>query len=152
MKKKILGIVVASILSTNANAFGSRTEWMSGWAQGTTEYVVLGDGQSQLYISCDPSKAAFIQFTDPNGVSVSSLDNSQSVYAVIDGGETYLINEVESDAGSSNITVAWEALRKGKQVVVSSGNLVPATFTLKKAGKVLPKLSGSDCKVGWDIP
>lgn len=57
MKKKILGIVVASILSTNANAFGSRTEWVSGWAQGTTEYVVLGDGQSQLYISCDPSKA-----------------------------------------------------------------------------------------------
>ena len=83
---------------------------------------------------------------------MSSLDNSQSVYAVIDGGEAYLINEVESDAGSSNITVAWEALRKGKQVVVSSGNLVPATFTLKKAGKVLPKLSGSDCKVGWDIP
>ncbi|HFD0314286.1 hypothetical protein PTR28_19085 [Serratia marcescens] len=41
--------------------------WASGWGQGTTEYSVRGQGQSQLYIGCNPYKAMFVMFTDAAG-------------------------------------------------------------------------------------
>ena len=158
-RKTTISIAALSVLlSPSTFAFGSKTEWTSGYAQGTSEYTVLGTGQSALYFACSPDSAAFVQFTDQQGNQYSSIGlegKSIAFYAVIDG-EEYILNDVQSDAGASNFSVAWDALRKGKKLVIelkdSEKILSKTSFTLKGAKSTLPAFKDSECKIGFDIP
>lgn len=152
MKRYVL--VVVSALGS-LSAVGAEQKWESGWGQGTTEYVVKGPGKSQLYIGCDPYKAAFVKYTDPEGRSLSNYDGmgqTRQFYVSIDGGEAILFNDVESNSGAENFKFAWGKLRHGKSVKVTGDNIKPAIFTLGGAAKVLPEFSKSDCKIGMDVP
>lgn len=154
----IFGVLTTTLLCTSANAFGSKDNWVRGFSQGTTEYLILGEGQSSLYIACNPDKNAFIEYTDKNGNHISSLDSFKrdiDFYAVVDGGESYLISDVSSDSGASNVTAAWEAFKKGKTIVIKPETrssapfiLKAASFTLKNAKQILPEFTQSDCHVG----
>ncbi|MGK9009908.1 hypothetical protein ACRS9C_11395 [Serratia marcescens] len=129
--------------------------WGSGWGQGTTEYSVRGQGQSQLYIGCDPYKAMFVMFTDAAGRSLTNYDarmQTRSFYVSVDGSDPILFNDMLSRVGADNVRFAWDKLRKGKTVIVSGEGMQTTRFTLKDAGQVLPAFSQSDCKVGAAIP
>ncbi|WP_258089408.1 hypothetical protein [Serratia liquefaciens] len=142
-------------LNASAWAIGEVNHWSSGWGQGTTEYVVKGKGQSQLYIGCNPDNAMFVMFTDPTGQSVDNYDaltQTRTFSVSVDGGEPITFNDVVSRVGVDSMHVAWEKLRKGKAVTVTAAQLQPAHFTLNGAGKVLPAFGQSDCKIGAAIP
>lgn len=129
--------------------------WASGWGQGTTEYSVRGQGQSQLYIGCNPYKAMFVMFTDAAGRSLTNYDaqtQTRSFYIAVNGSEPIPFNDVFSRVGADSVRFAWDKLRKGKTVIVSGEGMQTTRFTLKGAGQVLPAFSQSDCKVGADIP
>ncbi|AXK22925.1 hypothetical protein HLB02_03300 [Serratia nevei] len=129
--------------------------WTSGWGQGTTEYSVRGQGQSQLYIGCDPYKAMFVMFTDAAGRSLTNYNaqtQTRSFYVAVDGSDPILFNDELSRVGADSVRLAWDKLRKGKTVIVSGEGMQTTRFTLKGAGQVLPAFSQSDCKVGTDIP
>jgi hypothetical protein len=82
MKNKlIISFLLASVLTPSvSHAFGNRDSWVSGYAQGTSEYTILGKGQSQLYLACDSSgsQPATIIFTDVNGHQVR-MDSGQTL-------------------------------------------------------------------------
>ncbi len=121
-------------------------ERMVKWgAQGTTEYIILGQGQSALYFGCSPDANTFVQYTDPAGNALSSMDNGHAVYASIDSKEPVLINDTFSHAGGSNFELFWQQLRAGKRVVITADTLQSADFSLTGAARVLPKLEKSDC-------
>lgn len=145
MVKKYMIACLSLLVSTHAIAFGSQNEWSSGGAQGTTEYIILGQGQSALYFGCSPDANTFVQYTDPVGNVLSSMDNGHAVYASIDGKEPVLINDTFSHAGGSNFELFWQQLRAGKRVVITADTLQSADFSLTGAAKVLPKLEKSDC-------
>ncbi|HFF9493060.1 hypothetical protein [Serratia marcescens] len=129
--------------------------WTSGWGQGTTEYSVRGQGQSQLYIGCNPYKAMFAMFTDAAGRSLTNYDartQTRSFYVSVDGSDPILFNDVLSRVGADSVRFAWDKLRKGKTVILSGEGMQTTRFTLKGAGQVLPAFSQSDCKVGAAIP
>lgn len=152
MKRYVL--VVVSVLGS-LSAVGVEQKWESGWAQGVTEYVVNGQGKSQLYIGCDPNKAAFVMYTDPEGRGLTNYDGmkqTRQFYVSIDGSEAILFNDVESNSGADNFKFAWGKFRRGKSVKVTGDDIKSATFTLNGAGKILPELYKSDCKIGWDVP
>ena len=149
--KRFNFLLVLLLVSFNAFAFGSRTEWVSGWGQGTTEYTVLGrNGQSKLYFGYNPDNEFFVEYIDPVGRSITSLDNldnnRKSIYAIVDNNDALLINDTLSDAGVSNLRDFWEELRSGKQVYVSGTGLIPSVFTLNKASTILPPFDQLDCK------
>ncbi|MGA8122493.1 MAG: hypothetical protein WBR21_05640 [Rouxiella badensis] len=123
------------------------SEWKKSWAQGVTEYRLQGEGQSSLYFGCDPNANTFVQVTDAQGKSISSLDEGRSVYASVDGKPSLLINDTFSDAGSSAFVQLWKQLRVGKNVVLTADNLQSTRLTLSGAAHVLPKLDASDCRV-----
>lgn len=144
-------VLSLSLISFNVFAFGSKTEWVSGWGQGTTEYTILGmNGSSQLYFGCNPDNELFVEYIDPIGHSVTSLDilnnTTKSVYAIVDNNNAFLINDPLSDSGVSNLREFWKELRTGKQVYISGTGLIPTVFTLRKAATVLPPFNKLDCK------
>ncbi|ELN2579006.1 hypothetical protein RY966_004816, partial [Enterobacter kobei] len=115
MKNKlIISFLLASVLTPSvSHAFGNRDSWVSGYAQGTSEYTILGKGQSQLYLACDSSgsQAATIIFTDVNGHQVS-MDSGQTLTLKIDDEEAN-ISESDSHVGEGNLMWAWNKLRTG---------------------------------------
>ncbi|VDZ63483.1 Uncharacterised protein (plasmid) [Klebsiella aerogenes] len=90
MKNKlIISLLLASVLTPSvSHAFGNRDSWVSGYVQGTSEYTILGKGQSQLYLACDSSgsQPATIIFTDVNGHQVR-MDSGQTLTMRIDNAE-----------------------------------------------------------------
>lgn len=155
---KIKACLIGAIcigLNASAWAFGEVNHWSSGWGQGTTEYVVKGKGQSQLYIGCNPDKAMFVMFTDAVGRSLTNYDaqaQMRSFYVAVDGRAPILFNDVLSRVGADSVHFAWDKLRKGNMVVVSGEGMQTTRFTLKDAGQILPTFSQSDCKIGAAIP
>lgn len=112
-------------------------------------------GDPNASVVQDPYKATFVMYTDPDGMEVSNYDGMKEVrqfYVSIDGGEPVAFNDVESNAGAANFKFGWGRLRHGKSVKVTGDNVKSAIFTLNGAGKVLPEISKSDCKIGWDVP
>lgn len=106
MKNKlIISFLLASVLTPSvSHAFGNRDRWVSGYVQGTSEYTILGKGQSQLYLACDSSgsQPATIIFTDVNGHQVR-MDSGQTLAMRIDNAEEVNISESESHVGSDNV-------------------------------------------------
>lgn len=148
MKGKILRplLLTCALIPAMAQAFGDHDTWRRGWGQGVSEFVIKGPGQSQLSLTCDDSGTApaTIQFTDATGHDVS-MDNEKMLQVRIDGGEAIDISESDSRVGENNFTLAWNALRTGKQVTVSGDGIRSATFTLNGAGKVLPAFGTHGC-------
>ncbi|ELN2578741.1 hypothetical protein RY966_004529 [Enterobacter kobei] len=155
MKNKlIISFLLASVLTPSvSHAFGNRDSWVSGYAQGTSEYTILGKGQSQLYLACDSSgsQPATIIFTDVNGHQVS-IDSGQTLTMKIDNEEEANISESESHVGEDNLMWAWNKLRTGKRVIVSGTGAKPAVFTLKGAAGVIPAFGDNGCVAKFDIP
>lgn len=155
MKNKlIISFLLASVLTPSvSHAFGNRDRWVSGFAQGTAEYTILGKGQSQLYLACDSSgsQAATIIFTDVNGHQVS-MDSGQTLTMKIDNAEEADISESDSHVGENNLMWAWNKLRIGKRVVVSGSGVKPEVFTLKGAAGVIPAFGDNGCVAKFDIP
>lgn len=155
MKKKILlsTLLISALTPAASQAFGNRDVWVSGYAQGTAEYTILGKGQSQLYLSCDSSgsQAASIIFTDANGHQVS-MDRGQTLTMKIDNGEEADISESESHVGSDNVMWAWKKLRSGKNVIVSGSGAKPTAFTLKGADAVIPEFGDNGCVPKFALP
>ena len=154
MKRKILRplLLTCALMPVMALAFGNHETWSKGWAQGVSEFVILGKGQSQLSLSCDDSGTApaTIIFTDATGHDVS-MDSDKTLQVRIDGGEAIDISESDSRVGENNLTLAWNALRTGKQVTVSGDSVRSATFTLNGAGKVLPAFGTHGCVSGASL-
>jgi hypothetical protein len=154
MKNKlIISFLLASVLTPSvSHAFGNRDSWVSGYAQGTSEYTILGKGQSQLYLACDSSgsQPATIIFTDVNGHRVR-MDSGQTLTMRIDNAEEVNISESESHVGSDNVMWAWNKLRTGKLVVVAGSGVKPATFTLAGAAAVLPAFGDNGCVPGFAL-
>lgn len=150
--KSILPLTLALCFSGKALAFGSHDTWTSGFAQGTAEYVILGKGQSQLYLACDSSgsQAATIIFTDATGHQVS-MDSSQTLTMKIDNEEEANISESDSHVGEDNLMWAWNKLRTGKRVIVSGTGAKPTVFTLKGAAGVIPAFGDNGCVAKFDI-
>ncbi|QHM75743.1 MULTISPECIES: hypothetical protein [Enterobacteriaceae] len=155
MKNKlIISFLLASVLTPSvSHAFGNRDSWVSGYAQGTSEYTILGKGQSQLYLACDSSgsQPATIIFTDVNGHQVS-MDSGQTLTMKIDNEEEASISESDSHVGEGNLMWAWNKLRIGKRVIVSGTGAKPAVFTLKGAAGVIPAFGDNGCVAKFDIP
>lgn len=147
MKRTTLSasLLACAMLPVVAQAFGNHQTWTSGFAQGSSEYVILGKGQSQLYLACgDGSQSATVIFTDPNGYKIS-MDSGKRLLMKIDDNDAVDISDTNSRAGEGSITWAWNHLRTGKRVIVSGENIQSATFTLNGAGKVLPEFGTRDC-------
>ena len=151
--KLIVPLTFALCFSGQALAFGSHDTWISGFAQGTAEYVILGKEQSQLYLACDSSgsQAATIIFTDANGHQVS-MDSGQTLTMKIDNEEEANISESDSHVGEDNLMWAWNKLRTGKRVLVSGSGVKPADFTLNGAAGVIPAFGENGCVAKFDIP
>jgi hypothetical protein len=138
-------LLACAMLPAMAQAFGEHDTWISGWGQGSAEYIILGKGQSQLYLACgDGSKSATLIFTDRNGHDVS-MDSGKRLLLKIDDADAVDISDTNSHAGDGSITWVWNHLRTGKQVIVSGENVRPATFTLNGAGQVLPEFGTQGC-------
>lgn len=105
-----------------------------------SEFVILGKGQSQLYLTCEDtgSRAATMTFTDANGHQVR-MDNGQSLDMKIDDEEPVSVSDSESHVGSDNVAWAWDKLRTGKRVIVSGEGVKAAVFTLNGAGRSFPR-------------
>ncbi|CNI09343.1 TPA: hypothetical protein ACPY5O_003936 [Yersinia enterocolitica] len=148
MKTKLLlsTLFISLLTPAVSHAFGSRYTWVSGYAQGTAEYTILGKGQSQLYLACDSSgeQPERLIFTDGSGRQVTT-DNNQRILVTIDQEEAADVSETASHVGSGNFTWMWEKLRTGKRVTVSGDGVSPATFTLVGADKALPEYARSSC-------
>lgn len=148
MKKALLitTLVTTALIPVVSQAFGNRDAWVSGYAQGTAEYIILGKGQSQLYLACDSygDKPEMLIFTDESGRQVSTNSN-QRIMVKIDREEAADVSETASHAGADNFAWMWDKLRTGKQVTVSGDGVKPATFTLKGASKTLPAYKDSSC-------
>lgn len=155
MKKKILlsTLLISALTPAVSQAFGSRDVWVSGWAQGVSEFVIQGKGQSQLYLTCEDtgSRAATLSFTDEKGHQVR-MDNGQSLDMKIDDEEPVSVSDSESHVGSDNVAWAWNKLRTGKLVIVSGEGVKPTTFTLNGAGKMLPAFGDSGCLPKYVLP
>ena len=148
----VVPLTLALCFSGQALAFGNHDAWISGFAQGTAEYTILGKGQSQLYLTCDSSgsQAATLIFTDANGHQVS-MDGGQTLTMKIDNEEEANISESASHAGEDNLMWAWNKLRTGKRVVVSGSGAKPAVFTLKGAAGLIPAFGDNGCVAKFDI-
>ncbi|MFZ4170261.1 hypothetical protein ACEV60_16555 [Enterobacter ludwigii] len=149
MKRKLIStalLLTCALMPVMAQAFGNHETWSKGWAQGVSEFVILGKGQSQLYLACDDdgSQPASIIFTDATGLQVS-MDSGKTLQVRIDGGEPIDISDSDSRVGENNLTLAWNALRTGKQALVTGDGVRPALFTLNGAGKVLPAFGTHGC-------
>jgi hypothetical protein len=148
MKKALLitTLVTTALMPVASQAFGNRDAWASGYAQGTAEYIILGKGQSQLYLACDSygDKPEMLILTDESGRQVST-DSNQRIMVKIDREEATDVSETASHVGADNFAWMWDKLRTGKQVTVSGDGVKPATFTLKGAGKTLPAYKDSSC-------
>ncbi|MHA7844746.1 hypothetical protein [Serratia sp. D1N4] len=154
MKITSLGslLLVSILIPTLVQAFGNNKTWVRGWGQGHSEFIILGKGQSQLYLACEDtgSEPVTLIFTDVNGHEVS-MDSGKQLLIKIDDEEPADISGTNSRFGANNILWAWEHLRTGKQVVVSGEGVRPATFTLNEAGKVLPKFGTHGCVPKFDL-
>lgn len=153
MKRKLIStalLLTCALMPVMAQAFGNHETWDKGWAQGTSEFVILGKGQSQLYLACDDygSQPASVIFTDASGHQ-ASMDEDKSLQVSIDGGALIDISESGSRVGGNNLALAWTRLRNGKQVSVTGDGVKNATFTLAGAAKVLPVFGTHGC-VGKD--
>lgn len=155
MKKALLitTLVTTALMPVVSQAFGNRDAWVSGYAQGTAEYIILGKGQSQLYLACESTgtQAASVIFTDVNGHQVS-MDSGQTLTMKIDNEEEANISESDSHVGEDNLMWAWNKLRTGKRVVVSGSGVKPAVFTLNGAAGVIPAFGDNGCVAKFDIP
>lgn len=151
--RKIMPLAFALCFSGQVLAFGNHEAWTNGFAQGTSEYTILGKGQSQLYLACDSSgsQPATIIFTDVNGHQVS-MDSGQTLTMKIDNEEEASISESDSHVGEGNLMWAWNKLRTGKRVIVSGTGAKPAVFTLKGAAGVIPAFGDNGCVAKFDIP
>lgn len=151
--RTIMPLTLALCFSSQAQAFGTHDAWTSGFAQGSAEYIILGKGQSQLYLACDSSgsQAATIIFTDANGHQVT-MDSGQKLTMKIDSEEEVNISESESRVGSDNLMWAWNTLRSGRNVIVSGTGAKPAAFTLKGAGAVIPEFGDNGCVPKFALP
>ncbi|MBA7731190.1 MAG: hypothetical protein RSD49_13755 [Hafnia sp.] len=143
-------LLTCALVPAVAMAFGNQTTWTRGWGQGVSEFVINGEGQSQLSLSCEDygSQPATVIFTDASGHQVS-MDEDKSLQVSIDGGALIDISESGSRVGGNNLARAWDQLRNGKQVSVTGDGAKPATFTLAGAAKVLPAFGTHGC-VGKD--
>ncbi|MEQ5572064.1 hypothetical protein ABN306_04475 [Providencia huaxiensis] len=148
MKTKLIisAFFISALTPTFTHAFGNQHTWMSNKTQGVTEFVILGQGQSQLYLSCEDKgdKPIQIMFTDSNGHQ-TRMDTGQYLEMKFDGEETAQISESASRAGSSHLASAWYNLRTAKQVTVSSDEGESVTFTLNGAASVLPEFGDDGC-------
>lgn len=148
MKTKciISALFISALTPTLTQAFGNQHTWTSHKTQGITEFVILGQGQSQLYLSCDDrgDKPTRIIFTDINGHQ-TSMDSEQYLEMKFNGEEVAQISESASRAGSSHVASAWYNLRTAKQVTVSSDEGDPVTFTLNGAASILPEFGDDGC-------
>lgn len=154
MKTKLIisALLASALIPSASQAFGNCDSWVSGYAQGTSEYTILGKERSQLYLACDSSgsQPATIIFTDVNGHQVR-MDSGQTLTMKIDNAEEADISESESHVGSDNVMWAWNKLRTGKRVVVSGSGVKPATFTLAGADAVLPAFGDNGCVPGFAL-
>ncbi|MEG0867309.1 MAG: hypothetical protein RSG77_09655 [Hafnia sp.] len=150
--KSIVPLTFALCFSGQALAFGNTDAWTRGYAQGTAEYTILGKEQSQLYLACKStgSQAVTIIFTDVNGHQVG-MDGGQKLTMKIDNADEADISESESHVGSGNLMWAWNKLRTGKRVVVTSSGARPAVFTLNGAAGVIPAFGDNGCVAKFDI-
>lgn len=139
-------LLTCALVPAVAMAFGNQTTWTRGWGQGVSEFVINGESQSQLSLTCEDygSQPATVIFTDASGHQVS-MDEDKNLQVSIDGGEAIDISESGSRLGSNNLVQAWTQLRNGKQVLVSGEGVKPATFTLAGAAKVLPEFGTHGC-------
>ena len=133
-------LLTCALVPAVAMAFGNQTTWTRGWGQGVSEFVINGESQSQLSLTCEDygSQPATVILTDASGHQVS-----------IDGGAPIDISESGSRVGGNNLALAWAQLRNGKQVSVTGDGVKDATFTLAGAAKVLPVFGTHGC-VGKD--
>lgn len=152
MKRKMMHtfLLACSLIPVLAQALGNRETWNKGWAQGVSEFVINGEGLSQLSLSCEDygSQPATVIFTDASGHQVS-MDEDKSLQVSIDGGALIDISESGSRVGGNNLALAWAQLRNGKQVSVTGDGIKDVTFTLAGAAKVLPVFGTHGC-VGKD--
>ncbi|WP_193132789.1 hypothetical protein [Enterobacter hormaechei] len=139
-------LLTCALVPAVAQAFGNQTSWTRGWAQGVSEFVIKGKGQSQLYLACEDygSQPATVIFTDASGHQVS-MDEDKSLQVSIDGGALIDISESGSHVGGNNLALAWAQLRNGKQVSVTGDGVKTATFTLAGTAKVLPAFGIHGC-------
>lgn len=143
-------LLTCALVPAVAMTFGNQTTWTRGWGQGVSEFVINGESQSQLSLTCEDygSQPATVIFTDASGHQVS-MDEDKSLQVSIDGGAPIDISESGSRVGGNNLALAWAQLRNGKQVSVTGDGVKDATFTLAGAAKVLPVFGTHGC-VGKD--
>ncbi|NCF08696.1 hypothetical protein [Kosakonia sp. MH5] len=139
-------LLTCALVPAVAMAFGNQTTWTRGWGQGVSEFVIKGKGKSQPYLACedDGTQPATVIFTDTTGHQ-ASMDSDKTLQVRIDDSDPIDISESDSRGGDNNLAQAWNALRTGKQVQVTGNGVLPALFTLKGAGNVLPEFGTHGC-------
>lgn len=107
-------LLTCALVPAVAMAFGNQTTWTRGWGQGVSEFVINGESQSQLSLTCEDygSQPATVIFTDASGHQVS-MDEDKNLQVSIDGGAPIDISESGSRVGGNNLALAWGQLRNG---------------------------------------
>lgn len=144
--KKAWMMAMALVASSQAMAFGEAGRWSSGWGQGVSEYTVVANQQTSLYIACSPDNPPSMTLTVA-GVQYGTHTN-KPFNLIIDGKEIDVPYDTRSEVGSANFNYAWNAIRKAKtlKAKISSGKVI--SLPVKDAAKALPssKSKEFDCR------
>lgn len=139
-------ITLLTMLLASTQASAAANQWTSTWVQGVTEYRIQGKDSAELLLTCSPDDNAFVQYTAPDGKTLTSGGNDgRSVQAQVDSGDTFMINDTFSDAGGSNFEAFWNAARQSHQLHITATGLASTTFTFSNSRKVLPPFDKSGC-------
>ncbi len=64
-------LLTFALMHAMSQAFGNHETWSKGQTHGVSEFVIMGKGQSQLYLACDDygSQPSSVIFTDATGLA-----------------------------------------------------------------------------------
>lgn len=139
-------ITFTLMLLVSVQASAAVNNWTRTWVQGVTEYRIQSQDGAELLLTCSPEDNVFVQYTAPDGRSISNMDgDSHDIQAQTDSGDTYSIYDTTSDAGGANFEAFWAQARHSHRVHITSAGMPDATFTFTNAAKVLPAFDKSGC-------
>lgn len=128
---------------------GPAPEWMSGYAQGTSEYIVRHGGVAVI-VACP---TAYGEDTPRSSITLSRADSSQeeirSFSFLIKGRSFDGPFEADSNVGEANFKHVYSALREGPFTVLYNG--LSVDFPKSNAADVMPDIDSNefDCQLFW---
>lgn len=145
MRKKTISLVALVLIVTNTT--NAEEVWKSGWGQGVSEYSVSNGPGNEFYIACSEDSTNIMPM-----IIGDSAPPKSNISIIIDADEyefgTDEKGHIPTDCHfcSDNFEALWNAIRKGQHMLVKFEDGRSSKFSLKGAGKAMPK---EPCKTDW---